>query len=179
MKRRKEDYFVILFAAILLIIVFGIVAVLLTSNTPSNNVIARPTAVPTETQLDLLQPIHYDTDAQERLAKKIINRPTLSPQDLQTKDTTLTTILHGPNSGVVYETATVRVEYVESADMFMAEIKTINIDQAKAEANIFFRKQGLSQDGICNLPLMFYINPDVEGQLRGENITFSPLPNSC
>ncbi|HWY79714.1 MAG TPA: hypothetical protein VNW29_05130 [Candidatus Sulfotelmatobacter sp.] len=177
MKGHKQDYFIIIFAVILLCITFSIVYLSLTQNPPQEKKIV-PTPFPTNIQANSL-PLLYDNAAEGRLAQKILTRPTLEPSDTQQKNTTLTTILHGFNSGVLYETANVRLEYVQSADIFLAEIKTANITIAKEEISTWLFKQGFTQTGICNLPVMFYLNPEVSQNLQGKNVIMSPLPNNC
>lgn len=178
MRGHKQDYFVILLAGILLIIVFVIVYVAFTQSTTSRTKISSPVPSPTETQSNNL-PVLYDYSAEDRLAKTIQTRPSLSPEDTQAKTAMLNTILKGFNSGVLYETDDIRIEYVQSANLFMGEIKTTNIVKAKAEAGTFFLNNGLSQQGICKLPLMFYLDPLVSQSLQGQNVIFSPLPNGC
>jgi hypothetical protein len=178
MKGHKQDYFVLLLAVILVIIVFAIVSLTLTEKPASVENIARPTPIPTEIQSSSV-PVIYDYSAQDRLAKMITNRPQLSPDDSQKKTTILNNILHGFNSGVLYETANVRLEYVQSADILMAEIKTTSIVKAKAETNTWLLDQGFTQDGICKLPVMFYLDPEVRYGLQGKDVIFSPLPNNC
>ena len=180
-KGQKQDYFVIVFAIILVAIVFAIVYIYFTAK-PAQVVQTPPitaTIVPTETLPPIPFPVQYDYAAQDRLAKIVAQRPPLSQSDSQQKTTMLNTILQGFNSGVLYETDNVRIEYVQSADLFMAEIKTINIVKAKAEATSWFLSKGLSQKGICNLPVMFFLDPEVSQALQGQDIIFSPLPNGC
>jgi hypothetical protein len=178
MRGHKQDYFIILLATILVIIVFAIVFISFGGKPSSEKKITIPTQIPTVTQADNTQ-VLYDDAAESRLAQDILHRPQLSSQDAQQKTNTLQTILHGPNSGVLYETSNVRLEYVQSADLFMAEIKTINIVQAKSEIYTWLQGQGFSPQGICNLPVMFYMDPEVRQALEGQKIIFSPLPSSC
>jgi hypothetical protein len=183
MKRNKVDYVVVVYAVFLLLIVLGIAYFAFTSiASPANNP-PLPTPIPTVTEVPPAIPppplINYDTKAELRLVDKMRNRPQLSQIDASAKTTMLNTVLKGYNSGVAYESETVRIEYVKSLDLFMAEIKTTDIQQAKNDANVWFRGQGLSQEGICNLPVMFLLNLDTAEILKNKNILFSPLPNSC
>jgi len=178
MRGHKQDYFVILLAGILVIIVFAIVYITFMQSTPTTKTTPLPTIKPTVSVSDHL-PVFYDNAAASRLAQKIQNRPTLQPADNQSKNAILNTILHGFNSGVLYETADVRLEYVQSANLFMGEIKTTNVVKAKADATTWFLNKGLSQEGICNLPLMFYLDTGVSQALQGQDVVFSPLPNGC
>src|SRR6266568_606949 len=173
MKGHKQDYIVILFAGIIFLIVY---VSFTRKPAPIEKQAVLPTSIPTEIQTIPL-PVHYDNTAEERLAQTLTQRPPLSQADSQQKTTMLNTILHGFNSGVLYETANVRIEYVQSAELLMAEVKTDNIVKAKAEASTWLFSQGFSQEGICKLPVMFYLDPEVSQDLQGQNIIFSPLPN--
>ncbi len=180
-KHRKQDILALAFALILIFIILGII--LITINPPSTST-TQQTASPTplQTIINTPQPtpeILYDSTAGSRLADKIINKPVLTPDDASAKNTTLNTILKGYNSGVVYKNSDVSVEYVKSVDLFMAEIYTPNVAKAKVEVNTWFLGQGFSQEGVCNLPVMFYLNESVSLQLQTQSIKFSPLINGC
>ena len=113
------------------------------------------------------------------MADKILNRNPLPLNDDLAKEKLLQRTLGGQNSGVVYESEKVQVEYMQSDDIFMAEILSPEIDKVKAETNVWFRNQGLSQEAICNMPVIFYLRTDVADQLQQKNIIFNPLPNGC
>jgi hypothetical protein len=174
-KNRKQDIMVVVFALILVIITFTIVIIITTS--PSSKgvpVTVSSTPVPSESPPEVI----YNSSAGAQLANKIIHRQTLSEKDAAAKTTVLETILKGDNSGIVFQTTDVRVEYVKSVDLFMAEILTPNIDGAKEEAVSWFLKQGFSQQAVCNLPVMFYLDTTVSSKLQ-QSVPFSPLANGC
>jgi hypothetical protein len=179
-KYRKQDILVFIFALILIIIIFSIVIITTASPQTQKNTVSvtSPTSTPSQSEIQPTPQLLYDSSAGARLADKIINRQTLSTQDTSAKNTTITTILNG-NSGVVYENSDVKVEYVKSMDLFMAEILSPNISNSKTEVSNWFINQGFSQQSICNLPVMFYLDPNVSTQLQGEDIRFSPLANGC
>jgi hypothetical protein len=178
MRRKKEDYILIAFTVILLVIVITIAVFSLIAQPATQKPTPSPTPPQNDVQTSIMPTVSYDSNAGGRMADKIINRKQLSPADATAKETILNTILYGHNSGVVYESPEVRVEYVESGNIFMAEILSTNISKAKAEATVWFSSQGLSQEAICNLPLMFYLNIEVKNSLP-ENTLFSPLPEGC
>jgi hypothetical protein len=178
MRGHKQDYFILILAGVLLFIVFLIVYISFTQYPAPAIKPTSPTIIPTEVQTSPL-PVQYDYSAQDRLAKIITTRPAISSTDSEQKTNMLNTILHGFNSGVLYENTDVRIEYVQSADLFTAEIKTVNIVKAKADATTWFLNQGISQKGLCDLPVMFFLDPQVTQQLQGQDVIFSPLPNSC
>jgi hypothetical protein len=167
-------------AAILLVITFLITFISFTA-TPAATVKTYsplPTISPSVISTSPM-PVILDNSAESRLAKILTHRPTLSQQDSQSKSTMLTTILHGFNSGILFKNNDVQLEYVQSADLFMAEIKTTSILQAKAETGTWLKSQGLSQSGICNLPVMFYLDPVITQELQGQDVIFSPLAIGC
>ncbi len=180
MRIRKEDIIVIILAGILVLIVIIMIFISFnqggqTSTAPSATVTTEPT-LPSFLQED---PINYDVEASIKLWDKVDNKPPLSATDAAAKNTTIISILHGIESGVLYESPQVRLEYVKSLDMFLAEITTTKLSSAKAEVNTWLRGQGLTQEGICNLPVIFYVNLESAEKLQGENIVFKPSAPGC
>jgi DNA helicase-2/ATP-dependent DNA helicase PcrA len=51
--------------------------------------------------------------------------------------------------------------------------------KAKDQTIQYFRGLGLSNDGICKLPLVFYPSLEIKSQLANEGKTFSLLPDFC
>lgn len=103
----------------------------------------------------------------------------LSPADASIKYALLNQILHGQNqSGVVYKTANVEIEYVATDTIFQAQILTPQISDAKSDAENWFMSQGFSQAGECQL-LIFYLNPLIKEQLPPEEAQVNLLPDGC
>lgn len=186
MKRRKEDYFIIAVALVLVFVIFGIVIILVTSQrqtqTPTKQSLS-PTLIPQRepTTTDTAQtnpPVSYNQAAADILLEKIKAKKPLSQEDQFAKAKILASLGDSP-SGYVYQTERVDIEYVHSADAFLVEIRTSNIDQAKAEATLWLQTQGMSKEGICNYPVQFYLNYDVAQYLRGSGTVFSPLAPGC
>lgn len=191
MKKTKEDIIVLGLALVLVFIILGIGYIMLFSvgrkhvEDKKNRIF--PTSVPTkipETPTDSPNPdeetvpaVQYDQKSSDLLLERVENRPSLSDEDVQAKAKILAPIKG--ESGYVYQTERVYIEYVKSADAIMVEIRTSNIDQAKSEATLWLQTQGMTQEGICNYPVQFYLNFDVAQYLRNSNITFSPLAPGC
>lgn len=178
LKHKKQDIFVILLALVLVNIILTIVTLLFLQNKnaqPTKDILITPQPSPYQEDYTL----RYNTEAHSKLADILINRPTIMPEDNDAKTDLLNTTVKGFNSGIVFETPNVRVEYVKSVDMFMAEILTTNIQAAKDETNVWFREKGISQKGICKLPIMFYVNRANIEELKKQNVEFNPLPNGC
>lgn len=133
-----------------------------------------PTPIPTQVTNPI---VPFASGAADKLLQKVQNPEVLSEADLAIR-IKLTDSL-GNNSGILNQTEIYRAEYVKSPDKFMVEILTTNIDLAKQEAINWFKGQGLSGDGICKLPIIFYLNYEVKNQLSGGGTTFNPLPEGC
>ncbi len=116
---------------------------------------------------------------QQVLLETIAKRPLLSPEDIAAKKKMVALIPAGEESGVIIESDTVRIEYIHTPDIFQVEILTTDIPQAKKNANALFRKFGMSQKGVCYLPVQFYLNYEVSRQLGEQKKSFSPLPLGC
>jgi hypothetical protein len=124
-------------------------------------------------------PVRHDKQAQDSLLEKLRNRKSLSSSDTAAKTKMLSLLPQGEQSGILHATASAKIEYVNSADMFIVEILTADINSAKREAGNWFTNQGFSQDAICNYPIMFYLNWEISNQIKNLNITFNPLPLNC
>jgi hypothetical protein len=187
MNRNKGDYITITFGVILLLIILGIAYTLILTPTsppitPSEKTTIPttiPQKIPTSAQSGPQPILSYDEGAEERLIDKLISPPPLSYEDSLAKNTLLQTNLKGNNSGVAYENENIRIEYISSVDHFIVEVKTIDIAKAKSEANVWFINQGLSQKGLCDLPIRFMPSFDVSQMMGESGMIFNPLPNSC
>ena len=174
----KQDIIALVFAFILLVIVFMIIIITINNNKSYTTPVPSPTPAPASSISQVSPRVIFNSVAGAKLAYNIIHRQTLSSPDAAAKTATLTTILKGDNSGVVYKNSDVSVEYVQSVDLFMADILTTNINQAKTETVDWFISQGFSKQAVCNLPVMFYLDTSVSSELQTD-IQFSPLANGC
>ncbi len=123
--------------------------------------------------------VTYDSEAQDRLLAVIKTRPNISESDLQATIRILKNLPPDTTSGIVHQGATFRVEYIKSANAFLVEILTTDIEQAKHDTQAWFMSQGMSQQGICDAPVSFFLNVNVAETLRGNYEKFNPLPPSC
>jgi hypothetical protein len=156
-------------------------------NTPTfPGVIPTPTAIPISiikkqipTGTSPTPQINYKQNSEEKLINGINNRQPLSANDTQAKNTISNSLNN--QSGSPKQTNEFRVDYLHSNDLFQVEILTTNIDQAKKDAIQWFLSQGFTQEGLCKLPVSFYLNFDVKQQLKqsGTQVTFNPLPDFC
>lgn len=137
-----------------------------------------PTNTPQGQEANTNPPIDYDNQSTETLLRTVTNRPTPSSTDDSRIRQLLITGLNG-TSGVISETATYTLEYSQAPDSFSSEIKTMNINQAKLETINYLKSRGLSEEGICKLPLFFYLNYKISQEYSNSGQTFSPIPDFC
>ncbi len=121
-------------------------------------------------------PIPYYSQGQEKLLDYIQNRRKLIPSDQQTRNHL---IQMAGNSGLINTTNDYQLTYIQAADAFMGEIRTPDVVTAKQEINSWLESQGMSQEGICYLPLSLYISPALSKVGMIGVIPFSPLPLGC
>lgn len=121
--------------------------------------------------------VPYVTGSGKRLLDKIERRELLSPADASVKRNLITISLNGEKFLSV--TVSYRMIYVPTFDIFQVELLSNDISSAKRRATEWFTDQGLSSEGVCNLPIMFYLNSEVANAMRNTNTVFNPLPERC
>ena len=184
-KGQRENYFVIIFGFILVVIVIAIGIILLTASkqpaTPT--VTITPTSsVPSITVPNAYtySPLKYNAVAARRLFTREVQPTPLSSSDAQAKTRILQSLsTTGPNAGIIYTSNTIIIHYVPALDLFKVEVLTIDVPTAKADAETWFKQQGMSQQGICDLPLGFFPNWKVANFLKQSNYEFNELPDGC
>jgi hypothetical protein len=122
-------------------------------------------------------PVQYDEKATQKMLDKINNKVPVSPDDTAVKERLVTSIRNSSNT--LYETQLFRVTYVKPSDLLFVEIKTRNIIRTKQDAIKWLTEQGLSNEAICTLPIVFYLNNTAAMQLRSEKTIFNPLAEGC
>ena len=173
---------VIVIIVIAIIITVGRLIIPFSSYNPTP--VSNPKENPVKTETGVTSPktnppVQYNQNGQQQLLNKFENRPKLSASDQSAKARLLSLLPQGEQSGTLYQTTEFAVDYVHSADLFQVEIRTTSVDQAKTDADNWFLNKGMSQQGICNLPVQFYLSFTVLNQLRGSNIVFNPLAPFC
>ena len=121
--------------------------------------------------------VNYNSDQSKKLLEIIADRPTLAANDQAARKTIIQSL--GNKSGVLVQDPGYQIEYIKAANVFHVEIRTVDFEEAKQSATAWFSKQGLTLDGICKLPVVFYLNAATKDALRGQQIEFDPLPGGC
>ena len=186
MRSKRKESLIILVLSITLIAVMFLIAVFALSpnrktgsDLPYPTPILAPTTIPTITPLFIKTRVRFDPSTETRLLNKLKNRQPLSPEDISAKTKILSFLPSNEKSGIVYQSTNLIIDYIEPVDEFQGEIKTKNVSQAKTEAVEWFKAQGMSQKGICDLPLNFYPNLDIGAYIIQQNAVFYSLPDGC
>jgi hypothetical protein len=162
-----ENYVVFIMAGVLLIVVLGIALVL---SQPSKNT---ETAVISPTPFT--STLTYDKDAGDRLAQKMVSPQPLSDADHAAKEA----IIANAKADTIYTSANVQVSYDRDLDIFQGEILSTNIQRAKDETKQWFLSHGVSEQGVCTIPVTFTLSSDVEMRLPTGATDFDPLAPGC
>jgi hypothetical protein len=170
MKVDKQTILVLIIAIILVLILF-LFAILIFTNkkTTATN--------PVNTTISITPPINYNLKDQQKLLNEVTVRTPLSAGDSLVRKNLIASI--GGKSGNLLLTSNVVLSYIASADVFQGEILIPDADTAKNETVKWLTSQGLSKEGVCKLPLMFFITPDAVSGFQATKKEFSPLPPGC
>lgn len=115
-----------------------------------------------------------------RWLRTVKERPALTSKDKEAKAKIISPLSTVKNkSGYLVETKDYKIEYVSNADEFFVEILTPNTQYAKYWATMWFKSKGVSEDGICKLPVVYYPNLGVANKIKDLNIEFNPLADNC
>lgn len=121
--------------------------------------------------------IDYSSDQSKRLLEIIASRPTLEANDQAARVKIIQSL--GNKSGILVQNSDYQIEYIKAANVFHIELRTTNYEQAKSLATNWFLEQGLTLDGVCKLPVVFYLDAATKDALRAQPIEFDPLPKGC
>lgn len=165
---------IIIFVFVILVILVITLAILSHGGETQKNTSIIPSTTPVSVNQ---QPIIYDQTKSEQALHSLVNRQPLSSNDLFVKQK----LIISANGDIVYTSSDFTVEYIKPLDQFQVELNSINLGLAKQEAEKWFLSEGLSQTGICTLPVSFEISANVVQQLKTTNksVVFSPLPDGC
>lgn len=154
------------------------------SNTQSPIQTLLPTAVPTLFQQpqqgeqdQTNPPIEYNPEGVRTLRDRLENKRPLSQSDRTIRQSMILALPQ--SSGTIHQTSTYKIQYIRAPDLFMIEIRSTDIEQAKTDAVTWFYDQGISKFGVCDLPVVFYLNGATAQSLREQNVIFNPSPEGC
>ncbi|MCL5439145.1 MAG: hypothetical protein M1268_04115 [Patescibacteria group bacterium] len=183
----KKKY--IIFGAIFFLFI-NIILMLLTVYSKKNNIpLVTPTVKPTPIiSTSIVAPtsitppqtnpaVPYGPGSLDKTTEIINKHYPLSENDLAIKNTLINSL--GGKSGSLFSNSDFIIEYAKVLGIFQVQILTENITSAKKQAVDWLKRQGMTDDGICKLPVVFYLNFDVAQKMEGEGKTLDPLPDNC
>lgn len=122
-------------------------------------------------------PVVYNPQESTQALNNLVNRQALSSKDTLVKQNLI--IL--AKGDIVHKATDFTVEYIQPVDEFQVEVNTTNLPLGKQEAEQWLFAQGLSQDGICKMPVHFIVGANAVQELRTENktVSFSEVADGC
>ncbi len=163
---KKKNLIIILIVVV--VVVLLIVAFALKKSSDDKKTQVKPPVTKTAEP-----PITYEETSRQKLNDILANRKPLSVSDQAIKKT----LIAGTNP--IYKTEDISISYYPVPDTFQVEIITVSIESAKDAAVTWFKSKKLSQNGICNLPIVFYMNTQTSESLRGLGVKLNPLAPGC
>ncbi len=121
-------------------------------------------------------PLIYPRDKTEKLLEIVGKRKSLDAVDQEIRDELISSL--GSVSGILYQTKEFSIEYVKEPDTFMVGILTTNIIPAQQQAVEWLKEKGISYQGICHLPVIFYPSFPKE-DIKVDSLLFNPIPEGC
>lgn len=121
--------------------------------------------------------ISYDEGRRNQLVNIMKNRPKISDKDQILRNKVISQL--GNKSGVIISTDSYIIKYVKTPNIFQVEILTNDYLTVKQQAAKWFEDQGFSDDGICKLPIQFFLSAEVKDNLQDSVENFNYLPEGC
>lgn len=150
--------------------------------TPLGSPVPKASALPTVFRstlpTPLVSPNVYNLPALQKDFERITNaNKNLSLEDTEVKKKLVARLNN--KSGVLVNNDSFNIEYIKSADEFLSEVRILDTEKAKIEATKWLLDQGLSEKGVCFLPIVFYLRSDIATQLKQQGKQFNPIPKGC
>lgn len=180
----KNKRLVILIAGLLIILILILLLRIITGGKGTDKTSPSPFGpTPLPSILQSVEPSVFDPSriyeqgSLEKDYQRITSKRELSENDKRIRLQLIA--LAGNKSGVIHRTENYILEYVSAPNQFMAEITNPDINSVKTQINQWLFGKGLTQDGVCKLPLVLYLNSDVRNELASKNLIVSLIPEGC
>ena len=180
----KRTYILILglFLIVLLLGTILVVSVTRGKNQSSDTSTVLPTPTPVVYSIPRKPatpsiPAVFEPKETEKMLQTLKYRQPLSTVDAKTKIKLINSI--SQNEENIITNDEFAVDYIQPLDLFQVEIKISDIDKAKKDAVTWFISKGMTSDGVCKLPVTFYVGYSILQEIKQEGIQFSPIANGC
>lgn len=173
----KKEKLILIASAFITVIFIGLLIYLIffvSSEPTSNNLFSDEVSDEVTTSAQ----VNFDNQGFDKLYEIATSDSTLSIEEQAIKES-LYQVGDEYSSGTIYTSEKVDIGYISEPDIFQANIKTLNIAEAKTEAVNFFTSKGLTKASVCKLPLMFVLDFSLLEEFKKSGRKFSPLPPGC
>ena len=119
----------------------------------------------------------YTSQDLEKDFQRIENKKPLDSSDAAIKNQLISSL--GDKSNYLIQTPNYKIEYVKGPNLFMIELLSSDLEAAKKESLQWFYSKGLSPKGVCDLPVLIYVNYNIASSLAQKDIIFNPIPEDC
>lgn len=171
----KKTYILILFLVVALTsAIFALLAPSGQRPSPEPPSLTTPTPVSINPKPTL--PVQYNKEGTDKLIDIVKNTRILSANDTSVKSRIVA--LAKQPSGSIFSTPQYIITYNSTFDVFEVIIYDQNLSSVKNAASRWFTDQGISKQGLCNLPVSFIIDPSLRQKISTFT-DFNPLPDGC
>ena len=118
----------------------------------------------------------YNEQKDNKLLEVTKKKPKLDTQDAKIRAELVAIAKDG--DGLVIASESYKISYLDVFDIFEVEINYPDIGQAHKEATDWFLSKGLSQKGLCNLPVSFFASTEISKSVTTAT-EVNPLPDGC
>lgn len=174
----KKTFLLIFVLGTITLVLFFIGLFLLQKSNNVTQTTPSTTIYPSSTPIENVYPekLNITPKNVEKSLDRFSNRTPLSQSDLDAKNRLVSSM--GSASGTLFQTKDFRIDYVKTPDDIEVDILSKNLSSAKTDAVNWLLQQGLSVQGICNLPVNFFIDFQVKNALPAGTV-FDPNPPNC
>lgn len=124
-------------------------------------------------------PVRVNSDKVLKALDVLRDRPALSKKDKDAKEKIVNMLANEKRVGYTKVYRDFHIGYLKTGDSFLVGIRGIDTQKAKYWATMWFKLNGISDQGLCRLPVIFYIESGILSQIQPFNIEFNPLPDNC
>lgn len=175
-KNLQKDHIILLITSFVCLIVFLalIFIIFFRASTTQFQEAPRQTIEPNHSSESTLK---FQSGTSGKLYDELTSERDLTAEDESKRALIISEI--GNKSGTLYSSSNVLLGYLLSPDYFQAEITTTDVESAKKEAVDWFLSKGVSESGICSLPIMFMLDEKTSSYFIDQKLNFNPLAPGC
>ncbi len=173
MSTKLKVLYTLIFLSVLIMIAIIVGMLASYNNKDLSNITPPPLPSPV---ISMTTPTLPPQQSIESLVNRVNNKKPLDTSD----DTIRKSLITKANqNGLVIHTNDYNINYSKDANVFQIELLTQDITPAITKAISWFRDLGMSNQGMCNLPLIIYRDPKAFNPNLKAGMEFYSLPFTC